>query len=226
MESWTRWIERFGEVDIYEGWGSTEANTAVINVDNVPGSVGRVPYWEKSNFRLVRYDVETESHPRDENGRYILCKPGEVGEGLGYIVNHPDIGAGRFEGYTSPEATEKKILRNVFTEGDAFWSSGDLLRYDEDGYFYFVDRIGDTFRWKSENVSTAEVAEALADYPGMELLNIYGVKVPNHEGRAGMAAIVMQPGQAFDPKAFYDLTEQRIRATRRRSSCGSRLLPT
>lgn len=210
MESWTRWIERFGEVDIYEGWGSTEANTAVINVDNVPGSVGRVPYWEKSNFRLVRYDVETESHPRDENGRYILCKPGEVGEGIGYIVNHPDIGAGRFEGYTSPEATEKKILRNVFTEGDAFWSSGDLLRYDEDGYFYFVDRIGDTFRWKSENVSTAEVAEALADYPGMELLNIYGVKVPNHEGRAGMAAIVMQPGHAFDPKAFYDLTEQRI----------------
>jgi fatty-acyl-CoA synthase len=210
MESWTRWIERFGEVDIYEGWGSTEANTAVINVDNVPGSVGRVPYWEKSNFRLVRYDVETESHPRDENGHYILCKPGEVGEGLGYIVNHPDIGAGRFEGYTSPEATEKKILRNVFTEGDAFWSSGDLLRYDEDGYFYFVDRIGDTFRWKSENVSTAEVAEALADYPGMELLNIYGVKVPTHEGRAGMAAIVMQPGQAFDPKAFYDLTEQRI----------------
>ncbi len=209
-ESWGRWIERFGDVQIFEGWGSTEANTAVINIDNHPGSVGRIPYWEKSNFRLVRYDVETDSHPRDENGRYILCQPGEVGEGIAFIVNHPEIGGGRFEGYTSEEATEKKILRNVFTEGDAYWSSGDLLRYDEEGYFYFVDRIGDTFRWKSENVSTAEVADALADYPGMELINIYGVRVPQHEGRAGMAAIVMQPGHAFDPGRFYELTEQRL----------------
>ena len=211
-ESWTRWIERFGEVQIFEGWGSTEANTAVINIDNYPGSVGRVPYWEKSNFRLVRYDVETETHPRDENGRYILCQPGEVGEGIAFIVDHPDVGAGRFEGYTSREATEKKILRNVFNDGDAYWSSGDLLRYDDEGYFYFVDRIGDTFRWKSENVSTAEVADALSDYPGMELLNIYGVKVPQHEGRAGMAAVVMQPGHEFDPKLFYDMTEERIPA--------------
>ena len=209
-ESWTRWIERFGEVQIFEGWGSTEANTAVINIDNYPGSVGRVPYWEKSNFRLVRFDVETETHPRDENGRYILCQPGEVGEGIAFIVDHPDVGAGRFEGYTSREATEKKILRNVFNDGDAYWSSGDLLRYDDEGYFYFVDRIGDTFRWKSENVSTAEVADALSDYPGMELLNIYGVKVPQHEGRAGMAAVVMQPGHEFDPKRFYELAEERI----------------
>ncbi|MBN8440974.1 MAG: long-chain-acyl-CoA synthetase [Thauera sp.] len=209
-ESWARWLERFGPIQVFEGWGSTEANTAIINVDNYVGSCGRVPDWNKTNFRLVRYDVETESHPRDENGHYILCKPGEVGEGIGYIVNHPEIGGGRFEGYTSEEATEKKILRNVFTDGDAFWSSGDLLRYDENGYFYFVDRIGDTFRWKSENVSTAEVADALADYPGLELINIYGVQVPGHEGRAGMAAIVMQPGHSFDPKALYALTEARL----------------
>jgi fatty-acyl-CoA synthase len=209
-DTWTRWLERFGPIQVFEGWGSTEANTAIINVDNYIGSCGRVPDWNKTNFRLVRYDVETESHPRDENGRYILCQPGEVGEGIGYIVNHPEIGGGRFEGYTSEEATEKKILRNVFTDGDAFWSSGDLLRYDENGYFYFVDRIGDTFRWKSENVSTAEVADALIDYPGMELINIYGVKVPGHEGRAGMAAIVMQPGHAFDPQSFYALTEDRL----------------
>ena len=158
----------------------------------------------------MRFDVETESHPRDENGRYILCQPGEVGEGIAFIVDHPDVGAGRFEGYTSREATEKKILRNVFNDGDAYWSSGDLLRYDDEGYLYFVDRIGDTFRWKSENVSTAEVADALSDYPGMELLNIYGVKVPQHEGRAGMAAVVMQPGHEFDPKLFYDLTAERL----------------
>ncbi len=209
-ESWTRWLARFGPIDVYEGWGSTEANTALINVDNYIGSCGRVPDWNKTNFRLVRYDVETESHPRDDNGHYILCQPGEVGEGIALIIDHPEIGGGRFEGYTSEEATEKKILRNVFTEGDAYWSSGDLLRYDENGYFYFVDRIGDTFRWKSENVSTAEVAEALSDYPGLELINIYGVKVPGHEGRAGMAAVVMQPGQRFEPKAFYELTEARV----------------
>ena len=209
-ETWTRWLERFGPIQVFEGWGSTEANTALINVDNYIGSCGRVPDWNKTNFRLVRYDVETESHPRDDNGRYILCKPGEVGEGIGFIVNHPEIGGGRFEGYTSQEATEKKILRNVFADGDAFWSSGDLLRYDDEGYFYFVDRIGDTYRWKSENVSTAEVADALSDYPGMELVNIYGVKVPGHEGRAGMAAIVMQPGRVFDPEAFFALTEARL----------------
>ncbi len=209
-ESWQRWVERFGAVQVFEGWGSTEANTNLINVDNRIGSCGRVPYWEKTNFRLVRFDVESESHPRDANGFYLLCQPGEVGEAIGYIVDHPDIGGGRFEGYTSAEATEKKILRNVFQPGDAYWSSGDLLRYDEDGYFFFVDRIGDTFRWKSENVSTLEVADALADYPGLELINIYGVQVPGQEGRAGMAAVLMQDGREFDPAEFYALTEQRL----------------
>ncbi|MNC18339.1 Long-chain-fatty-acid--CoA ligase FadD17 [compost metagenome] len=209
-ESWQRWVERFGAVQVFEGWGSTEANTNLINVDNRIGSCGRVPYWEKTNFRLVRFDVETESHPRDANSFYLLCQPGEVGEAVGRIINHPDIGGGRFEGYTSAEATEKKILRDVFEAGDAYWSSGDLLRYDEDGYFYFVDRIGDTFRWKSENVSTMEVADALADYPGLELVNIYGVQVPGQEGRAGMAAVLMQEGHAFDPDSFYALTEARL----------------
>ncbi|MBP0047479.1 long-chain-acyl-CoA synthetase [Marinobacterium sp. AK62] len=209
-ESWRKWVERFGQMDIYEGWGSTEANTNLINVDNRIGSCGRVPDWNKTNFRLIRYDIENDAHLRDANGFCIQCEPGEVGEGIGMIINHPEIGGGRFEGYTNPEASEKKILRDVFSEGDAWWSSGDLLRYDEDGYFYFVDRVGDTFRWKSENVSTQEVASALADFKGAELINIYGVQVPQHEGRAGMAAIVMQEGQSFDPEAFYELTEARI----------------
>jgi len=209
-ESWQRWLERFGPIQVFEGWGATEANANLINVDNYVGSCGRVPDWSRTNLRLVRYDVESDTHPRDEQGFYQLCQPGEVGEAMGFIVNHPQMGGGRFEGYTSDAATESKIRRDVFQPGDAYWSSGDLLRYDADGYFYFVDRIGDTFRWKSENVSTLEVADTLSDLPGLELINVYGVQVPEHEGRAGMAAILMQPGQDFDPKAFYDLTEARL----------------
>ncbi len=209
-ESWKRWIERFGDMDIYEGWGSTEANTNLINLDNYIGSCGRVPDWNKTNLRLVRYELETDDYIRNDEGFCIQCEPGEVGEAVGFIINHPEIGGGRFEGYTTEDATEQKILRNVFQEGDAYWRSGDLLRYDADGYFYFVDRVGDTFRWKSENVSTQEVASALDDFKGAELINIYGVQVPQHEGRAGMAAIVMQEGQEFDPQALYDLTEERI----------------
>ena len=175
-DSWRRWVERFGELDVYEGWGATEANTATINLDNYMGSCGRIPDWNKTNLRLLRIDPETQMHVRDENGFYVHCKPGEIGEAVGFIVDSPEIGAGRFEGYTSAEATEAKILRNVFQKGDAWWSSGDLLRYDENGYCYFVDRVGDTFRWKSENVSTQEVASELGDFSGMEFINIYGVK--------------------------------------------------
>ena len=209
-DSWQRWIERFGPIQVFEGWGSTEANANLINVDNYVGSCGRVPDWSRTNLRLVRYDIENDIHPRDAQGFYQLCQPGEVGEAMGFIVNHPQIGGGRFEGYTCAHATESKIRRDVFEPGDAYWSSGDLLRYDDDGYFYFVDRIGDTFRWKSENVSTLEVADTLSDLPGLELINVYGVQVPEHEGRAGMAAILMQDGHCFDPQAFYDLTEARL----------------
>ncbi|MDR0212244.1 MAG: long-chain-acyl-CoA synthetase [Pseudomonas putida] len=209
-ESWQRWIERFGPIQVFEGWGATEANSALINVDNYPGSCGRVPDWARTNLRLIRYDIEDDCHPRDENGFYQLAGVGEIGEAMGFIVDHPQIGGGRFEGYTSAEATESKIRRNVLREGDAYWSSGDLLREDADGYCYFVDRIGDTFRWKSENVSTQEVADALSDLPGLELINIYGVQVPGHEGRAGMAAVLMQAGQGFDPEALYALTEARL----------------
>ncbi|MBA1204979.1 long-chain-acyl-CoA synthetase [Pseudomonas capeferrum] len=209
-ESWQRWVERFGPIQVFEGWGATEANTNLINVDNFLGSCGRVPDWNRTNLRLVRFDVENDCHPRDENGFYQLCEVGEVGEAMGMVIDHPDIGGGRFEGYTCAAATESKIRRNVLREGDAWWSSGDLLRQDADGYCYFVDRIGDTFRWKSENVSTQEVADALSDLPALELINIYGVQVPEHEGRAGMAAVLMQAGQAFDPQAFYALTEARL----------------
>lgn len=209
-EVWEQWVERFGAFDIYEGWGSTEANTNTINLDNRVGSCGRVPFWERTNLRLVRYDLEAGTHVRDEHGFMVPCACGEVGEAIGLIHQDPEVIGGRFEGYTSAAATEAKILRNVFREGDAWWSSGDLLRCDEDGYCWFVDRIGDTFRWKSENVSTTEVADVLGDMPGLDAITVYGVQVPGHEGRAGMATLVLQPGRGFDPKGFWQLCTGRL----------------
>jgi fatty-acyl-CoA synthase len=140
----------------------------------------------------------------------ILCGPGEAGEAIGMITDGNGNLISRFDGYTSVEATDRKILRNVLSFGDSWWSSGDLLRYDEEGYCFFVDRIGDTYRWKSENVSTTEVADSLGDLPGLESITVYGVQVPGMEGRAGMAALVMQPDHAFDPGAFYALTSERV----------------
>ncbi|CAH0991956.1 Crotonobetaine/carnitine--CoA ligase [Sinobacterium norvegicum] len=209
-DMWQAFTERFGIEHIYEGWSATEANTSLINVDNKIGSCGRLPFADKTNAQLVKYDVEADDYCRDSNGFMIPCQPGETGEMIGMILDIPNVGAGRFEGYTSAEATNKKILRGVFSEGDSWWSSGDLLRRDADGYYYFIDRIGDTYRWKSENVSTQEVSQALADFSGLEMLNIYGVRVPGQEGRAGMAAVVMQPGVDFEPRRFYQLTEQRL----------------
>ena len=210
-EIWDQWLRRFGDqFQIFEGWGATEANTNTINVDNRIGSCGRVPFWEKTNLRLVRYDIDSDTHPRDENGFMQLCEPGEVGEAIGMVIDIPDVVGGRFEGYTSPEATQKKILRNVFKQGDAWWSSGDLLRIDHDGYCWFVDRMGDTFRWNSENVSTTEVADALGDFPGLDAITVYGVKVEGAGGRAGMAVLVLQPDVQFDPEAFWAFALDRL----------------
>ena len=209
-ELWEQWVRRYGSMDIYEGWGSTESNTNVINVDNRVGSCGRVPFWEKTNLRLVRYDSDSGTYSRGPDGFMQLVGVNEPGEAIGMIIDFPDIVAGRFEGYTSAAETERKILRNVFCQGDAWWSSGDMLRCDADGYCWFVDRTGDTFRWNSENVSTAEVTDQLGDFPGMETLTVYGVQVPGHGGRAGMAAMVMQHGYAFDAAAFWAFAMQRL----------------
>jgi fatty-acyl-CoA synthase len=207
---WEEFQRRFGVARILEGWSSTEANTSLIDVDNRAGSCGRIAFPERHNGRLIRYDLDADEHPRDPNGRCIPCAPGEVGEFVGAIPDLPDSGAGRFEGYTDPAATERKILRDVFAPGDKWYRSGDLLRCDADGYFYFVDRIGDTYRWKSENVSTQEVAEALGGFPGLEIANVYGVRVPGAEGRAGMAALVLRDRAAFDGRAFFAWVAERL----------------
>ena len=175
-----------------EFYGATEGNVSMLNYDGTVGAIGRVPVYMRRimQTRVVRFDIEHEIPVRGANGCCIECPPGEAGEAIGRITAE----AGHnFEGYTQSADTEKKILRNVFKRGDAWFRTGDLLRTDEHGNFYFVDRIGDTFRWKGENVATSEVAEALGVIDGIKEANVYGVAVPGMEGRAGMAALVVEP---------------------------------
>ena len=139
---------------------------------------------------LVKFDVEKGEPVRNEQGFCIRCAPNEAGEAIGKVVDDPSNVGSRFEGYTNQEASEKKILRNVFEPGDAWVRTGDLMRKDEQGYFYFVDRIGDTFRWKGENVATSEVSEAICAFPGVKQANVYGVtdsrrRRPGRHGDAG-----------------------------------------
>jgi fatty-acyl-CoA synthase len=145
------------------------------------------------NVALARFDVEKEAPVRGADGRCIPCAPGEAGECLGAIHGGART---EFSGYVDRAASEKKVLRDAFREGDAWFRTGDLMSRDALGYFYFVDRVGDTFRWKGENVSTREVADAIAVAPGVKEATVYGVGVPQHEGRAGMAAVVT--GDGFD----------------------------
>jgi fatty-acyl-CoA synthase len=140
---------------------------------------------------VVRFDIEAEQPVRDARGFCIRCEADEVGEMIGKILNDPSKPSNRFEGYASEADTDKKVLRNVFETGDAWFRTGDLMRRDENGYFYFVDRVGDTFRWKGENVATSEVSEAITTFPGINEANVYGVGIAGQEGRAGMAALVV-----------------------------------
>ena len=208
---WRQFRERFGIELICEGLGSTEANYGLTNVDNKVGSVGRLPYPEKSNIRVVRYDPDSGHYARHPDGTCVLCGPHEVGELIAEVLEGPGPG-GFFEGYTSRAATEAKLLRDVFRPGDRWVRSGDLVRFDEDDYFYFVDRVGDTFRWKGENVSTDEVAAVLAQFPGPQVVNVYGVRVPDNEGRAGMVALTYADRSRFDATAFHQFAVARLAA--------------
>lgn len=193
---WETFQTRFNVPHVLEFYGSTEGNVSMFNFDGKPGAIGRVPFYLRKSFtfRLVRFDVETEQPVRGPDGFCIECPPGEVGETIG-LINQSQARSG-YSGYADKTASERKVLRDAFAKGDAWFRTGDLMRQDKEGYFYFVDRIGDTFRWKGENVSTTEVAEALARYPNVEEAIVYGASIDKLDGRAGMAAIT--PGEKFD----------------------------
>jgi len=206
---WPAFQERFRIPRVVEFYGATEGNISLVNTRGKVGAVGRVPRAFRSwvGARIVRFDVEREEVVRGSDGLCIECQPGEVGELLGVIRASSLV---RFEGYSDARASEKKILRDVFSRGDAYFRSGDLLRSDAEGYYYFVDRIGDTFRWKGENVATGEVADVLSAFPGVREANVYGVQVPGSEGRAGMAALVAEP--ELDLAALYAHVAQNLAA--------------
>ena len=194
-EVWPKFVARFNIPHVIEFYGATEGNVSLINIDGPVGAVGRVPDYlaKKFNIDIIQYDVETNSNIRGVDGFCIQAPIGDVGEMIGEI--RPEDPRFRFEGYENDAATSKKILRDVFKKGDAWFRTGDLMKRDELGYFYFIDRVGDTFRWRAENVATGEVAAAISSFPGVTQANVYGVQVPGYDGRAGMAAIVsdMEP---------------------------------
>jgi fatty-acyl-CoA synthase len=206
---WREFQDRFAIPRIVEFYGATESNVSMLNYDGTVGAVGRVPEYSEKLLpaRVIRFDVETETPVRGPDGLCIECAPDEVGEAIGGMSRR----AGReFEGYTNKADSSKKMLRDVFHKSDIWFRTGDLMRRDAHGYFYFVDRIGDTFRWKGENVATGEVSAALARQKGIAEASVYGVAVPGAEGRAGMASLVVD--KAFDITALPDQLKARLPA--------------
>jgi fatty-acyl-CoA synthase len=189
---WPQFRERFNIPEIVEFYAATEGNVSLFNFDGKEGAVGRLPWLVAGRFptKVVRFDVERQQPIRDARGFCIECKPGEAGEVIGKILKDASKPGQRFEGYASTADTDKKILHDVFKKGDIWFRTGDLMRKDKRGYFYFIDRIGDTFRWKGENVSTTEVEAAVGEFDGILEANVYGVTVPGRDGRAGMVAVV------------------------------------
>jgi fatty-acyl-CoA synthase len=206
---WEAFQSRFSIPQILEFYAATEGNFSLYNVEGRPGAIGRIPPLLAHRFpaAIVRVDPELGVPVRTADGLCVACVRGEVGEAIGRIGT-ADGGGGRFEGYTNAAETEKKILRDVLVKGDAWFRTGDLMMLDEAGFFHFVDRVGDTFRWKGENVATSEVNEAVVDCPGVIDATTYGVEVRNADGRAGMAAIVVD--DRFDLRELGDHLARRL----------------
>jgi fatty-acyl-CoA synthase len=208
---WEAFQARFDIPHILEFYAATEGNFSLYNVEGKPGAIGRIPAFLAHRFpaAIIRVDAELGTPVRSADGLCIPCARSEAGEAIGRIGTANNAG-GRFEGYTDLGATEKKILRDVLVPGDAWFRTGDLMTRDNSGYFRFVDRLGDTFRWKGENVATSEVNEAVAQCPGVAEAATYGVKLPGNDGRAGMVAIVADHG--FDLRELRDHLSRRLPA--------------
>ncbi|XP_073687593.1 long-chain fatty acid transport protein 2 [Garra rufa] len=193
---WKEFLNRFGRIHVRELYAATEGNVGFINYTDKVGVVGRINILSKVffPFSIIKFDIEKEEPVRNAEGLCIPVQTDEVGLLVGKITKHTP-----FVGYAgNKQQTEKKRLSDVFVKGDLYFNSGDLLRIDHDKFVYFHDRVGDTFRWKGENVATTEVADILTMVDCIEEANVYGVKVEGHEGRIGMAAVKLKEGRELD----------------------------
>lgn len=200
-DTWSDFLDRFGDIRICECYGATEGSIGFVNYIGKIGAIGKEHFLHKMaySYALIRYDTEKEEPVRNSKGFCIEVPRGETGLLVAKIgANAP------FHGYAkNKQQTEKKKLYDVFVKGDSYFNSGDLLRMDSEGFVYFQDRIGDTYRWKGENVATTEVSDHLIMMDSIEEANVYGVKVPGHEGRIGMAALKLKENMDFDGKAIF-----------------------
>ncbi|XP_076347626.1 long-chain fatty acid transport protein 4-like isoform X2 [Tachypleus tridentatus] len=186
---WSSFCKRFQIKTVGEFYGSSEGNTNIINTNNTTGAVGFISRIIPSIYpvTLIKVDEATGEPLRNKDGICVKCKPGEPGEFVGKIIKNDPVR--NFDGYVNEQATTMKVAKNVFSMGDLAFLSGDLMVMDENGYIYFKDRTGDTFRWKGENVSTMEVEAAISQVLGFTDCVVYGVEIPGTEGKAGMGAI-------------------------------------
>ncbi|KAI8147283.1 hypothetical protein BJV82DRAFT_648107 [Fennellomyces sp. T-0311] len=208
-EIWNQFRDRFGIQKIAEFYGATEGPGGIFNLNTNQFSAGAVGYCGpllrstlRSEVKIIKIDPISEEPLRGKDGFCIECGYDEPGEML--IGMKAQGGRARFDGYyKNKSATSKKIIQHALKKDDIYFRTGDLLKMNSDGMYFFLDRLGDTFRWHSENVATTEVSQAVAKYPAVAEANVYGVKVPGHVGRAGMVALILRPNTTIDFADFY-----------------------
>lgn len=199
---WREFLKRFGRIQVREFYASTEGNVGFVNYAGKIGAVGRVSFLHKKLFpyAIIQYDTEHDEPVRNSRGLCVEVPKGQTGLLVSKITE-----IAPFVGYAQNEQqTEKKRLRDVLKQGDVYFNSGDLLKIDHDNFIYFQDRVGDTFRWKGENVATTEVSDIISMLDFVEEANVYGVRVPGHEGRIGMAAVKVMDRMEFECKKTFD----------------------
>ncbi|XP_073685592.1 long-chain fatty acid transport protein 6 [Garra rufa] len=198
---WKEFLRRFGKIQICEAYGLTEASIGFVNYTAEIGPIGRASYFNKLSlpFEFLKCHPQTYEPIRTDTGHCIKVSKGEAG-----LLVAPVTFTNPFLGYAGDKAmSERKLLRDVFRTGDVYFNTGDLMLQDHRDFVYFKDRVGDTFRWKGENVSTTEVSEVLGCLDFLLDVSVYGVTVPGYEGRVGMAAVVLKDGHGLDGERLY-----------------------
>ena len=203
QDIWEEFKSRFKIEQIHEFYGATDGAGGFYNLEGRPGMIGRIS--TPGSHAIVKVSQGSDEFLKDEEGNYIQCKHGETGMLLVAISENS-----YYLGYKDKDQTEKRIVRNVLQENDIFFNTGDLVNLHDENWVSFADRSGDTFRWKGENVSTLEVENILNMFVDIEMCNVFGVEIPNHDGKAGMAAIKLKPSTEFKPKEFATFIVDRL----------------